>query len=170
MKYPRYFMSMILLCLWSPLAAQINDLNQQVFASSGDSAEGGGVHLSWTIGEAIVTTEAGGGITLQQGFQQGLDDVSAGWPVRLDEVDLALPVEVYPNPVRNHVWIETGEAANLTLEVYDLQGRLLTSQTEFVGPGNRLELSTIDWAEGTYYLGVTSSTHSGRKSFTLIKH
>lgn len=166
----RQFMCMGFLCLPGILTAQINDLDQQVIASSGDAASGGGVFLSWTIGEIITTTETGGGLILQQGFQQGLDDHSAGWPVNIDETELTIPISIYPNPAETHLWIETEEAAELDIRIYNAAGQLIHSASERFVAGQRMNIPTVTWPEGTYFLSVTAPDQPGSKSMTIIKH
>lgn len=167
----RQFMCLGLLCLPGILTAQITDLDQQVIASSGDAASGGGVSLSWTIGEILTTTETGGGLILHQGFQQGLDDQSQFWPVSLDEAPLVTKLLIYPNPAETHLWIEAEEAAELDIRVYNSAGQLIHSAREQFVSGQRMNIPTIiTWAEGSYFLSVTSPDRAGSKTMTILKH
>ncbi|MCB2408832.1 alpha-amylase family glycosyl hydrolase [Hymenobacter lucidus] len=65
--------------------------------------------------------------------------------------------QLYPNPATNQVRLELGAAptASATVQVYDLQGRLLHTAS-FAGRTH--QLNTSAWAEGVYFLRIQSGT------------
>ncbi|UOQ71495.1 alpha-amylase family glycosyl hydrolase [Hymenobacter cellulosilyticus] len=67
----------------------------------------------------------------------------------------AFAPQLFPNPAASQVRLELGAsfAATSTVQVYDLQGRLLHTAS-FSGPSRTLNTSA--WAEGVYFLRVQS--------------
>ena len=75
---------------------------------------------------------------------------------------------VFPNPTNSVLNIEfqTEPNSNLVIEIYDLQGRLVLSETT----GNASNNKTIDVSQfnnGTYILVLSSGTQSDRKLFVV---
>jgi hypothetical protein len=130
-------LSLIALALWS-IGLQAQSLTPQVVASAGRYTSVGGYSLSYTVGEASVTTLAASGHFLTQGFQQPEDKtngvVSLKWPL--------LDVTLFPNPAHEtlNVWVQCKDNAcnHLHVSVVDLLGRELPLPGETSGSGNEV--------------------------------
>jgi hypothetical protein len=75
----------------------------EVIGSCGEYDNSAAIHLSWTIGEPVITTLKGGSLTLTQGFHQPDENVSAvaSAPVAGDAEQAVL----YPNPFRKQLYV-----------------------------------------------------------------
>lgn len=69
----RVFLALVLLSQLAGHGLFAQQIQRKVIASGGYSGAGGGIHLSSTLGEAVVTTQYGADRVLTQGFQQGED-------------------------------------------------------------------------------------------------
>lgn len=75
---------------------------------------------------------------------------------------------VYPNPVRDNLFVQitSTKAEKLTLQVTDLQGKLLQQEATQVGVGNvSLSVNTSTLAKGSYVLLVKGSGAVQQKQF-----
>ncbi|MBE0648473.1 MAG: T9SS type A sorting domain-containing protein [Bacteroidales bacterium] len=73
---------------------------------------------------------------------------------------------VYPNPANEIITIETGNEDTYTIEVYDLAGKLLKSETLF---GENLHLNVSGIHEGMYLLNVISGNKFIKSSKIIIQ-
>ena len=68
---------------------------------------------------------------------------------------------VYPNPVNDmvNIAIQAEHGGSIQLQVTDLQGRIMASETRQVVPGsNLLAYSTAQWAAGVYQVRIQYGT------------
>jgi hypothetical protein len=89
-------------------------------------------------------------------FKVDIDEIFAG-----DDAELNL--KVYPNPVVQQATVELVSSKNteVNLQVFDLSGRTIISETENVQPGvNRLQLDMSSLKKGTYIVRTTSGANS----------
>jgi len=80
------------------------------------------------------------------------------------ETFLDVELTVYPNPVKNTLKLETSEALNLNVELFDITGKLIKTEL-FRGTSNQLNLKGLP--VGVYLLSVKSSNKS--RTFKIIK-
>ncbi|MCD4770125.1 MAG: T9SS type A sorting domain-containing protein [Bacteroidales bacterium] len=129
------------------------EIKQQVISSAGGYDVSGGISLSWTLGELVITTvESGGGdLILTQGFQQSKLEVTA-----IEEnPDLGVAVTIYPNP--------TSEILNIKFAL-PLEGETLV---QLAGPDGRSvfskevpsgvlieQINMQAYPAGTYFLRI----------------
>lgn len=93
----------------------------EVFAAGGDYSQNNQAHLSWTVGEALVTSVSNSGNQLDQGFQQAQLYVTA-----LDqEWANSLAIQIFPNPFQEAVEVAFGDnlSASVTLRIINPEGR-----------------------------------------------
>ncbi len=75
---------------------------------------------------------------------------------------------IYPNPVKETLFVQinTTKAEKITVQVLDLQGKLLQQENTQVGVGNvSLSVNTATLTKGTYILVVKSSGKVEQKQF-----
>lgn len=123
---------------------------QQLTGSAGGELTGTARTVSFSIGEPVTATTAGGEAVLTQGFQQPWADVSTvvgAGPLP------AADIEVYPNPARHVVYISApGAAVGDTYRLFDTDGRLVTG-ANLDGPMTELDITP--WAAGSYFLRLS---------------
>ena len=150
-------MKHILLFLFMlPTLAFTQSISRDVVSSGGDEFTATNGSLSWTLGETAIETYTAADYLLTQGFQQGNLTVTS----ITDPEQSGFSVNVYPNPVQNHLTIEA-----------DLQGaeyRIVNMQGKVVKTGKitetALQIDFSDLSGGTYLLKV-----NGQNTHKIIK-
>jgi hypothetical protein len=140
-------------------------LTPQVISSAGASASGGGVELSWTVGEPIVSTFMTSNNILTQGYHQGKLEVTA-----IDIPDYPeLVLLVYPNPVSTTLMlnIKGDGIKNFSLHLYNMEGKMLINkQVEMLPALINLE----PFADGAYLLTVFMDDEKPIGTFRIVKN
>ncbi len=146
------------------LSGSMSSAGQSVISSAGASASGGGVQLSWTVGEPVIATLAAGGHILTQGFHQSKLTITALEPIAFPGLELT----VYPNPVSSTLRLDiTGERPEeLFLSLFNMEGKaLLTRPVEALPELINMELYT----PGSYLLKVYRGQGQSLGTFTIVK-
>lgn len=155
--------AVLLVLAAAKLAAQDRELTNEVIATAGGSMSGAGMQMSWTIGEAIVTTLDSTPIILTQGFHQPLDYVAFNGVAGV-RVLRAGEIAMYPNPAREYFNLALPtDLAGSSLEIIDESGTVVMQQNV------RDVRSTIDCsslAQGRYHVRLSTS-ESGELIVTL---
>lgn len=77
-------------------------------------------------------------------------------------------VEVFPNPVEDNLYINTTDAMSTwTINVYDLQGRVLKQVNGEGMQNNKIDMS--GWVQGMYLLNITTPDASATERIVLGK-
>jgi hypothetical protein len=143
-------------------------VSSYVVATAGESAEAGGLSISWTLGEIAIETleDNNNTLILTQGFQQGYFEItSIGDPLSNN-----FNLKIYPNPARDYVWIdlESDEVKSAVIELYDLQGKLvLNDEFNIIEGPNKVDLQELGGSQ--YILRVIDSKGNILQTFKLIK-
>ena len=137
MKKPLLLLALI------PFFSYSQETDQQVIASAGDHSKNGDYSLSWTIGETVISTGAGGDYVLTQGFHQGNLHVT-----KIIEEKISYDLEVYPNPVSNILTIETTRAG-ISYQLLNINGKVLHNGKL---DNTREEIDFSGFPPGTYIL------------------
>jgi hypothetical protein len=133
--------------------------------AAGSDAKGPGGSLSYSIGQATYTTNAGLSGTAAQGVQHAYEV----YAVSTNESTPDMYVSVYPNPA----------SEELTLRIEDFQTQifsfnLIDSQGKSLQINRIHEQNTyIDMSShpaSTYFLHVISKQHNKTKTFKIIKN
>ena len=75
---------------------------------------------------------------------------------------------IYPNPATNRATLKVdGLKDKAQVEVYDIQGRQITSQTLNAGQGE-LNINVAGWAKGVYNVRIATEKGSSSISKKLI--
>jgi probable HAF family extracellular repeat protein len=83
----------------------------------------------------------------------------------------ALSLTSYPNPARasTRLSFSLPDPGALTLEVYDVLGRRVTTVHRAAGAGaGAVDLPTAGWPAGMYVVRLQAGEHSGRHTFTVV--
>lgn len=137
----------------------------QVISSAGDHAKSSNGSISWTLGEVVTATHSGSGVLLTQGFQQSNLEITTAVE---EPQNLEIQIRAYPNPVQNRLTVEIQhrEDVPLSLQLYDINGKLLKSRQIKT---SRQNLNLEEYAQGQYILQVRSGQDL-MKSFQIVKH
>lgn len=135
--------------------------SQEVISSSGDHFENGSVSISWTIGESVIETFSGTSVVLTQGFHQSNLSASVIYENKSND----LLIELYPNPLTDHLFIKCEKYEGLEYEMYDFTGKLLTKD-KFKSRITTVNFS--DNAASAYFIKILS-VNSLLKTFQIIK-
>ncbi len=128
------------------VAAQ--QLSPAVVAGAGNHYSNQEYHLSWTLGETIITTQSQAGATLLQGFQQP----NYLFDVLVEEPNKGYKIKLFPNPTPNWITIEiSGPEQAMTAELFDILGHLILRK-DIEPPLTNFDLSGLPSA--TYLLVV----------------
>ena len=124
---------------------------QEVIASAGGYNVGGGLSISWTLGETIIPTFKSGDLILTHGFQQQVIITTVE-----ENIDVLVDIKVFPNPASDIITIQfespvTGEIA---LTILDSQGRLVKKDMIEINMSEK-KINLQDIAAGIYYLRLT---------------
>jgi hypothetical protein len=151
---------LILLLLWSG-AMYAQDLT--LFSTAGGFSSNNDMHLSWSVGEPVISYEAIGNTWLTQGYQQpGHIDLM----VSTDESSIHQPIAVYPNPATSSITLSGIKAA----ECYMLQFHNLVGQHVLTvpGPTNHSPV-TIDALQPGWYILTVQCNDTQYRSTSIIK-
>jgi hypothetical protein len=163
-------MKTILLITWAilPLLALGQSVERQVIASSGQFASGGGYSHSYTLGETATLTLTEEALILTQGFQQ-----SAQSSVSIEEPELDLSVNAFPNPTQDAITIDLTSSQLLTIQVelFDAAGRSIPAGQSMVKVTGRTQMH-IDLktqAPGSYFVRLSDIEGKMNKTIQIKK-
>ena len=142
-------------------------LERSVIGSTGGDAGSGDVHLSYTVGEPVVTTASGGTIILTQGFQQPTDVI-----IGIDEPDYGISINAYPNPTEGTVIldVETEKPREFNVEVFDASGQKVLTQGNFTAKDQyKHTINMSSYASGNYFIRLTAGEDDFQKSLKVQK-
>jgi len=145
--------------LSAPIFAQKNTV------ASGSVAIGAGGTVSYSIGQTDFIAATGGGGRITQGVQQPYEIfVVTG----IEKKDISLSASVYPNPTNDFVKLvlDNGKEKNLTYQLCDLQGKILSNK---IVVDNETNISLTELPTSTYFIKILKSG-TEIKTFKIIKN
>jgi len=140
-------------------------ISQELISSGGDRFSNASYQLDWSVGEFATETYSGSQGVLNQGFHQGVYDVS----VSNQQANLMFNIKAYPNPTSDFISLDFSELQNLDQTRYsvtNLLGRELQT-AEVLTDINQIDFSSF--AKGTYFITVQQNNQI-IKSFRIIKN
>ena len=155
-----FFMSFALLSLWGQ-NQQLTTIN-----SGGGWVESplGKTTFSYSIGGNIIETLKGNSNIITQDFQQPyLNPITNEIISDVYEINFPFKIAVFPNPVRDEITIkaESPISNKLSIEIYDMQGRLLLKNNMTVGESEHIiNLQTL--ISGNYMMIMRVSEKSSK--------
>jgi hypothetical protein len=142
-----------------------NMVAQKVVAATGMSAINAGFQLSWTVGEPVAGTVAGGNSVLTQGFHQSKLTVTSVIQYETNKLEL----KVFPNPFNCELTIENvknNPPADVYFILYDIAGKKLV-QKQMTSSVEKLQMG--QYAPGSYIMKFYSAGGILRQAFKLQK-
>ena len=154
----RYYL-LLLTCF--SLSAQSVDKN--VVSTIGNAYTGQTVSVSYNAGELIIgnLTSEDGAIQLSSGYYESLNLET----LHIDIPELKFEFNLYPNPVRDALYIEHPTLSEFTVSIHDIKGRLLFEQLSQV----QKPISTSNLSIGTYIVRVKNTITQKINSYKIIK-
>ncbi|KAA3620803.1 MAG: T9SS C-terminal target domain-containing protein [Bacteroidetes bacterium] len=141
--------TIIILILLSAFLVRAQHLTPVVIGGAGSDNATEGYHLSWTLGEVVITTHTQPEATLLQGFQQP----NYVFTQLIEGPGKDYKILVFPNPTTDNIRIEvTGIKKPLNLEIFDVLGELVIIK-ELEPSITDINLSNIP--SGTYLIRLT---------------
>ncbi|MBL7953231.1 MAG: T9SS type A sorting domain-containing protein [Flavobacteriales bacterium] len=143
------------------LALPFAGMAQQVVSGGGGHHANATDIISYNIGEPVIATVSASGTTLTQGFNQPWADITT----LVNDIEEAVTINVYPNPVRHTLHIDASSATQAQhYFLHDAAGRLVTEGR--IG-SSITELDMQPYASGDYFLRVLSDDNATLKSFKI---
>ena len=75
-------------------------------------------------------------------------------------------IEVYPNPFKNSITINTNSSDLFAIQIFDINGRLILSKEKVTPINNKILIGNLDVQQGSYLLRITNLES---KSFSVKK-
>jgi hypothetical protein len=157
----------LLLLIFSLLELQA----QKTIPTAGGNASGSGGTASFTVGQAVYTTNSGATGSVAQGVQQPFE---ISILTSVDETNsISLQFAAYPNPATDYLILRIdGELkTEFSVSLYDVNGRLLLNKKI---EGNETKILMSKLMRATYFLKVEQKkdalTQQEVKTFKVIKN
>jgi hypothetical protein len=138
-------------------------ISKQVIGPGGQTFENGNNKLSYTTGEVTVgaMTSENGSIQLGNGYYPSLDLST----LNTETPELQLQVKVFPNPVKETIYITHPTEQFFEVKITDLSGKhILHNGHQKDHPLNVQTLTT-----GTYFINVTTKESKQTNTYKIIK-
>ena len=159
--------NLILFLSFSSIAFS-QSVQREVFCTSGSYGNSVSVSLESNIGEFFIQTYAGSANIITQGFvQPDLSLVSF-----IDNDNSVHHTNVYPNPVKNILYVEMGEGEfkDLMVEIVDVLGRnFFSMQLNSLYGDNKWEINFESLSSGVYFVRVYSLENNMVDIFKVSK-
>jgi hypothetical protein len=154
----KYLLIIILIVSAGSSFAQTN--SPTTLSSGGGYATGSGFTNSFTVGQgSLVNTFSSGTFILTQGFQQPVD-VNTGFAPVSEIENFGL----FPNPSNGQVFLqyELTLASDVTIEVFDMLGQMVFSETSSRSAGHQDHVVNLDnQPAGIYFVRCTIRNAEG---------
>jgi len=137
---------------------------QESINASGATLSGSTGSISYSIGQVVYQTHSIPGASFAEGVQQPYEISTVSG---IDIPEIVLQFSAYPNPTSDLLNLSIGnyQAQHLTLQLYDVAGKLLLDET-ISGPNTVIDMGRF--ALATYYLTIIESQRA-IKTFKIIK-
>lgn len=137
---------------------------QEALVSSGANATGSNGNVSYTVGQAIYTTNFSATGSMSQGVQQAYEVQTV---MGIDNFDINLQFVVYPNPTADWLAIDIKNYNYETLhyQLFDLNGRLVLSD-KIVSDNTILKMQELSTS---MYLLKVLRNNKEVKTFKIFK-
>lgn len=164
--------NLITICLIiSGLTARSQTIEKQVIGNLGGISSGGSYSVDCTVGETAVDTFSSGSILLYQGYHHPADTVNS---TSVPEIKLMASAILFPNPTSANAILRISGASvstNLLVQVYSLEGKLISTSKMVVNKSSRSETSIDLGSEsaGVYLVRITDKNSLYTQSLRLTK-
>ena len=139
---------------------------QESIPASGGSGSGSGGSMSYTVGQAVYTTNTGSNGSVAQGVQQPFE-ISVVNGIK-ETKGISLQCSVYPNPTIDFITlkVEDYKVQQISYQLFDVIGNLLENKNV---ESNVTSIEMKNLAPSTYFLKVFDNQKEV-KTFKIIKN
>jgi hypothetical protein len=154
----RYYL-LLITCV--SLTAQ--SVDKSVISTIGNAYTSQTVSVSYNAGELIIgnLTSEDGAIQLSSGYYESLNLET----LHIDIPELKFELNLYPNPVRDALYIDHPTLSEFIVSIHDMKGRLLLEKLLQV----RKPIPTSNLSLGAYIVSVKSIDNLKINSYKIIK-
>ncbi len=149
-----------ILVLLSTSSIQAQSIAPQSVNTAGAKMTQANGSLNFTVGELVVLTFSDSdGNTLGGGFTSGSTTSAISTASILEPDPQWLHVKVYPNPTSGLLTVAVQEMKipQLTLEVYDVNGKIVMTKKHTDATSNDITINTSSWVSGIYFLNLKNN-------------
>ncbi|MFT4695060.1 MAG: hypothetical protein ACI8RY_000214 [Urechidicola sp.] len=136
---------------------------QEAVPASGGDATGAGGSSSYTVGQAVYTTNTGTNSSVAQGVQQPFE-ISITTGINIESINLDL--SVYPNPTTDFLTLKTENSENISYQLFNLEGKLIEDKKVNT---NNTSIKMVELPKTIYFLKVAKNNQIV-KTFKIIKN
>ena len=143
-------------------------LAQQAINVAGHSATINGMRFDYSIGEmTLISTSRNQSLIVTQGLLQPTNtntQNSQSSPATVHDA-LTSEIKVYPNPTDNILFVESNEAAAISIvfKLFDASGKVILSENaDWHAGSNKITLDMRNYAAGAYYLMISKPERQGQ--------
>lgn len=138
---------------------------QEASVAAGGDGTGVGGSVAYSVGQVVYTYSTGTTGSTNMGVQQPFELLSVGVSTH---AEINLSMTVYPNPSVSVINLNVGkqDLQDLTLQLFDLQGKLLYDQKIST---SETAIKMEEYNAGNYFLKISNSKEE-LKTFKIIKN
>lgn len=136
-------------------------ISKSVIGMAGKTQTSGGLSVSWTAGEPIVGLMSAGGNQLGNGYYPSLDVKT----LSKEDFTMEVAIKVYPNPTSKYLYAEQKDQHQLTINIVDINGRILSENK--INSGEQIDIS--NFSKGIYIVQVQDLETKKKNTYKIIK-
>jgi hypothetical protein len=146
--------------LWAGFAQAQESAN----ASGGDATGSGGI-VAYSVGQVVYNSITGSSGNVAQGVQHAYEIFTVG----IEETTFNISLIAFPNPTSDNLILQISDYNNekLAFQLYDLQGKLLTSG---LVTAQQTQISLASLPITTYFINIVNQENKNVQSFKIIKN
>ena len=154
----KYFLTLI-----SFVSLSAQSVEKSVISAIGNSYSGQNFSVSYNAGELVIGSQASedGSIQLGSGYYPSLNLIT----LDVNIPELKFGFNLYPNPVRDALYIEHPTLSEFIVSIHDINGRLVYEQLSQV----KKPISTSNLSLGTYIVSVKTTDNQRINFYKIIK-
>lgn len=154
----KYFLTLI-----SFVSLSAQSVEKSVTSAIGNSYSGQNFSVSYNAGELVIGSQASedGSIQLGSGYYPSLNLIT----LDVNIPELKFGFNLYPNPVRDALYIEHPTLSEFIVSIHDINGRLVYEQLSQV----KKPISTSNLSLGTYIVSVKTTDNQRINFYKIIK-
>lgn len=144
-------------------------INPQVISASATPANQQGIKVNYTVGELMVKSIGNGNLSIGQGYNSSIKAIDEITIVKEADKNI-IDVNVFPNPLNNLLTVSytNSKVDNITIQVFNAEGKLVWNEIYTTSINNQLNLNTTGWSKGNYILNINSNNIQ-LASYKLVK-
>jgi len=160
----------VLILVLSSSFTYAQTLERTVVGSAGQEQKNSSLNISFTVGEAAITTSKKSSLTITQGFQQSSNEEEGKDTTSIQEkLANSLQISLFPNPTQEWVNVKSDTEQELELIVLDGLGKVVYSQKLSVNSSSENKIEVNNWAVGQYFFNFSEIGSEKQSSFKVLK-